>query len=99
MRCVGYRQAWQHLCGETTFDEFIAAGIAATRQLAKRQITWLRGFQNVIRLDPFANCVGAASAGGALGVSHPGLDHQGLRLIALSCPDFAHTIDNLALRG
>lgn len=44
MRCVGYRQAWQHLAGETDFQTFVHQGIAATRQLAKRQITWLRSF-------------------------------------------------------
>lgn len=44
MRCVGYRQAWQHLSGETDFQTFVHQGIAATRQLAKRQITWLRSF-------------------------------------------------------
>ena len=44
MRCVGYRQAWQHLAGETDFKTFVNQGIAATRQLAKRQITWLRSF-------------------------------------------------------
>ena len=44
MRCVGYRQAWQHLSGETDFQTFVNQGIAATRQLAKRQITWLRSF-------------------------------------------------------
>jgi tRNA dimethylallyltransferase len=42
MRCVGYRQAWEHLNGDYGFDEFMARGIAATRQLAKRQLTWLR---------------------------------------------------------
>lgn len=52
MRCVGYRQAWEHLQGETSRDDFVAAGIAATRQLAKRQITWLRSFTDVMRIDP-----------------------------------------------
>ena len=42
MRCVGYRQAWQHLNGEFGKDELREQGIAATRQLAKRQLTWLR---------------------------------------------------------
>ena len=49
----GYRQAWAHLLGETTRAEFLAQGIAATRQLAKRQITWLRRFETVPRFDPF----------------------------------------------
>jgi tRNA dimethylallyltransferase len=42
MRCVGYRQLWQFLAGELSHREMIAKGVAATRQLAKRQITWLR---------------------------------------------------------
>jgi tRNA dimethylallyltransferase len=42
MRSVGYRQAWAYLEGQATLDEFRAAAIAATRQLAKRQLTWLR---------------------------------------------------------
>lgn len=55
MRCVGYRQAWEHLDGRIGYDEFVAAGIAATRQLAKRQITWLRSFQEIQKIDPFEN--------------------------------------------
>ncbi len=42
MRCVGYRQLWQFLAGELSRQEMKDKGIAATRQLAKRQITWLR---------------------------------------------------------
>jgi len=42
MRCVGYRQAWQYLDGHIDAEELRASGIAATRQLAKRQLTWLR---------------------------------------------------------
>ncbi len=42
MRCVGYRQIWQHLDGEFTHAQMIDKAVAATRQLAKRQITWLR---------------------------------------------------------
>ena len=42
MRCVGYRQLWQYLDGELTRRQMIDRGVAATRQLAKRQITWLR---------------------------------------------------------
>ncbi len=42
MRCVGYRQLWQYLDDELTRQQMIEKGIAATRQLAKRQITWLR---------------------------------------------------------
>ncbi len=53
MRSVGYRQAWRHLAQRTPFAEFRAAGIAATRQLAKRQITWLRSMRDAIVADPF----------------------------------------------
>jgi len=42
MRCVGYRQAWQYLDGEFDKSEMIDKAVAATRQLAKRQLTWLR---------------------------------------------------------
>ena len=42
MRCVGYRQIWQYLAGEMDYDTMKARGMAATRQLAKRQLTWLR---------------------------------------------------------
>jgi len=42
MRCVGYRQLWQFLDGEFSRQEMIDKGVAATRQLAKRQLTWLR---------------------------------------------------------
>jgi len=52
MRSVGYRQAIEHLNGETEYDEFVFKGIVATRQLAKRQITWLRKELNAIWLDP-----------------------------------------------
>ena len=54
MRAVGYRQAWEHLEGRTSFDEMRARAIAATRQLAKRQLTWLRAFRDVegVPADP-----------------------------------------------
>ena len=55
MRCVGYRQMWQYINGELTRDEMVAAGTAATRQLAKRQLTWLRSWPNVHWLDTFAD--------------------------------------------
>ncbi len=51
MRCVGYRQAWQYLDGEITLPELREKGIAATRQLAKRQLTWLRGMDDTVELD------------------------------------------------
>jgi len=42
MRAVGYRQVWRHLTGDCTLDEASSRAIVATRQLAKRQLTWLR---------------------------------------------------------
>ena len=54
MRCVGYRQAWAHLNGATDRPTFVAQGIAATRQLAKRQLTWLRKLAPDGGLDPYA---------------------------------------------
>lgn len=51
MRCVGYRQALEHLNGEYDVDELRDRGIFATRQLAKRQLTWLRGMNGIIELD------------------------------------------------
>ena len=47
MRCVGYRQAWNYLEGEYDRDALREKGIAATRQLAKRQLTWLRGLPGI----------------------------------------------------
>lgn len=52
MRCVGYRQAWDYLAGNTDKDEFTQRGIAATRQLAKRQLTWLRKWPDATVIDP-----------------------------------------------
>lgn len=53
MRCVGYRQAWAHLAGEIDKSTFIEQGQAATRQLAKRQLTWLRKLPADTVLDPY----------------------------------------------
>lgn len=53
MRCVGYRQMWQYLEAELNYEEMRYRGIVATRQLAKRQVTWLRGWQNLHWLDTF----------------------------------------------
>ena len=52
MRAVGYRQAWRHLEGETDAAAFREQAIAATRQLAKRQLTWLRARPELRWLDP-----------------------------------------------
>ncbi len=47
VRAVGYRQVWSYLAGELTLPEAIERGVIATRQLAKRQLTWLRGWPDV----------------------------------------------------
>lgn len=51
MRCVGYRQALEFLDGKVDKTEFREKGIAATRQLAKRQLTWLRGMDDIVEID------------------------------------------------
>jgi len=51
MRAVGYRQAWDTLEGVAPAQTLEARGIAATRQLAKRQLTWLRGMEGLERID------------------------------------------------
>jgi len=52
MRAVGYRQLWAHLDGAYDLTEAVRRGIAATRQLAKRQLTWMRGEKQAQWLDP-----------------------------------------------
>jgi tRNA dimethylallyltransferase len=54
MRAVGYRQVWEMLEQGTNRNTMRERAIAATRQLAKRQMTWLRSFRDVVRLDPAA---------------------------------------------
>jgi len=54
MRCVGYRQVWEHLDGRYDRETMIARGIAATRQLAKRQLTWLRSMPERVTVDCLA---------------------------------------------
>ena len=51
MRCVGYRQVWQYLDGEFSLAELREKAVAATRQLAKRQLTWLRSMQDTTEFD------------------------------------------------
>ncbi|MES0874053.1 tRNA (adenosine(37)-N6)-dimethylallyltransferase MiaA [Sinimarinibacterium thermocellulolyticum] len=51
MRAVGYRQLWAHLDGAYGLDEAIARGKAATRQYAKRQLTWLRGEKGLLQIE------------------------------------------------
>jgi tRNA dimethylallyltransferase len=51
MRCVGYRQAWKLLEGELSEAQLLETGIASTRQLAKRQLTWLRSMPDSVEID------------------------------------------------
>lgn len=53
IRSVGYRQVWEYLEGELDQKAMIERGVIATRQLAKRQLTWLRGWQSLTWLDTF----------------------------------------------
>ncbi|MFP5383854.1 MAG: tRNA (adenosine(37)-N6)-dimethylallyltransferase MiaA [Gammaproteobacteria bacterium] len=51
LRAVGYRQVWEHLAGQTSYEQMVARGIIASRQLAKRQLTWLRNWTALHWLD------------------------------------------------
>ena len=51
IRAVGYRQVWEYLDGQLSYDDMIFKGVVATRQLAKRQVTWLRSWENLHWLE------------------------------------------------
>jgi tRNA dimethylallyltransferase len=55
VRAVGYRQLWEHLDGEFSLSEALRRGITATRQLAKRQMTWIRSERGLTWVDPFSS--------------------------------------------
>ncbi len=66
MRAVGYRQVWEHLDGQTSFEEMRNKALAATRQLAKRQLTWMRSWTQLLNLkrgtgDKLAEQIGLKS--------------------------------------
>ncbi len=72
LRSVGYRQAWAHLADGSSIAQLRAAAIAATRQLARRQLTWLRAMDDAVVIDPFESGAGQgllAAVRGAL--PHP----------------------------
>ena len=74
MRSVGYRQAWDHLEGSSTVAEFRQAALAASRQLAKRQITWLRSMRDATMIDcQSAGALAALRAAVAHYSDEPGL--------------------------
>jgi tRNA dimethylallyltransferase len=54
MRCIGYRQLWNYLENEITLEEMRDQAVAATRQLAKRQLTWLRHYPETQLIDPYS---------------------------------------------
>lgn len=54
LRAVGYRQVWEYLGGSLNYTEMVERGIIATRQLAKRQFTWLRSESDLTLLDSLA---------------------------------------------
>ena len=58
MRAVGYRQVWAYLDGRMGFPEMVDAALAATRQLARRQLTWLRTQSDPVRFDASAPGLG-----------------------------------------
>jgi tRNA dimethylallyltransferase len=62
MRAVGYRQAWAYLDGDIDMKALREQGIAATRQLAKRQLTWLRSWPDAVVLDCLAEDLEAQAA-------------------------------------
>jgi tRNA dimethylallyltransferase len=53
VRAVGYRQLWAHFAGECPLDEAVRRAITATRQLAKRQMTWIRSEPGLTWVNPF----------------------------------------------
>jgi tRNA dimethylallyltransferase len=59
MRCVGYRQVWEMLEGDLPAKELRERGIYATRQFAKRQLTWLRSMEGLVIVDPLTANAGA----------------------------------------
>ena len=60
MRAVGYRQVFEHLEGRTDHDAMVERAVAATRQLARRQLTWLRSLAGVLRLESGPGAAGRA---------------------------------------
>jgi tRNA dimethylallyltransferase len=58
MRAVGYRQVWDYLDGQTGYDEMRDRAVTATRQLAKRQMTWLRAAPELTWFDSRAPGLG-----------------------------------------
>ena len=62
LRAVGYRQVWEHLDGRWSYAELEQRGAAATRQLAKRQLTWMRGWPELAEVPAVPLWAGGAAA-------------------------------------
>jgi tRNA dimethylallyltransferase len=75
MKSVGYRQVWQYLAGEYNYESMVDKGIAATRQLAKRQMTWLRGWDNL-------HCVEVHAQSKDLPSDQEKIIHQALKFLS-----------------
>ena len=58
MRCIGYRQLWRYIENEIDKEQMRDQAIAATRQLAKRQLTWLRHYPEIKLIDPYSTDTG-----------------------------------------
>ena len=71
MRAVGYRQAWAYLDGDIDMKALREQGIAATRQLAKRQLTWLRSWPDAVELDCLAEDLEAQATARVARHLHP----------------------------
>jgi tRNA dimethylallyltransferase len=63
MRTVGYRQVWEYLTGQVNYNQMTERGVVATRQLAKRQLTWLRSYREVHSLDSTDRALAASCLG------------------------------------
>lgn len=80
MRAVGYRQLWQYLDGEFDYPQMCQRSIAATRQLAKRQLTWLRSWPDLCSLE--------VSADGQLVAPEDWLGYTPLQAVEEICQQF-----------
>ncbi len=78
MRAVGYRQLWQHLEGECSLDDAVKNAVAATRQLAKRQLTWLRKWPHLDWI--YTDRAGNVAASGLSQGQRDGLEGKPLAL-------------------
>jgi tRNA dimethylallyltransferase len=86
IRAVGYRQLWRHLENECSLDEAVQEALAATRQLAKRQLTWLRKWKHLAWIDTDQEGNVVANRGTARQIAAPGTTPVELALNYLKRP-------------